>query len=272
MDRYTADGKQTPIGNGGVGPGYWWTQTISDVTVHIAFSADVTSRDVTCKVEANRISIALKGRSQPVITGPLSGVVKHHDAIWNLESRAEAQRQRPVDITHPEKAKAPAGCGAVDPPNLSQHGAGVDTHFKVFTLTLDKVVETWWRSIIAGQGHPEIDATAVDSTMPVSSYDDETQATIRKIMYEQSQKAHGLPTSEEGQVQAMLERARAASGSPFLPGGSLEGTEIRTLVAQHASGAGTGSGGGAAGSHPIPHGYDHPDGETAPDIEKNDKD
>ena len=37
-------------------------------------------------------------------------------------------------------------------------------------------------------GHPEIDATLVDSTRRVEDYDDETQATIRKIMHEQRSK------------------------------------------------------------------------------------
>lgn len=31
--RYTKEGKQLPIGNGGVGPAYTWTQTLEDVTV-----------------------------------------------------------------------------------------------------------------------------------------------------------------------------------------------------------------------------------------------
>ena len=51
-------------------------------------------------------------------------------------------------------------------------------------LTFEKGVETWWRSVVTG--HPEIDATMVDSTKRVEEYDDETQAAIRKIMFEQA--------------------------------------------------------------------------------------
>ena len=54
-------------------------------------------------------------------------------------------------------------------------------------MTLEKSVETWWRSVV--KGHPEIDATLVDSTKRVEEYDDETQAAIRKIMHEQHVKA-----------------------------------------------------------------------------------
>ncbi len=50
-------------------------------------------------------------------------------------------------------------------------------------VTLEKAVHTWWRSVVAG--HPEIDATQVDSTRRVEEYDDETQAAIRKIIHEQ---------------------------------------------------------------------------------------
>jgi hypothetical protein len=54
---------------------------------------------------------------------------------------------------------------------------------KVLVVTFEKAVHTWWRSVV--EGHPEIDATLVDSTRRVEDYDDETQATIRKIMHEQ---------------------------------------------------------------------------------------
>ena len=47
-------------------------------------------------------------------------------------------------------------------------------------LTLVKGVQTWYRYVV--KGHPEIDATKVDSTRHVTEYDDETQAAIRKIM------------------------------------------------------------------------------------------
>ena len=49
-------------------------------------------------------------------------------------------------------------------------------------ISLEKTVQTWWRSAVAG--HPEIDATLVDSTRSISSYDDDTQATICKLLAE----------------------------------------------------------------------------------------
>ena len=95
---------------------------------------------------------------------------------------------------------------------------------KVFTLTLDKAVETWWRSVVPG--HPEIDATGVDSTQSVDSYDDETQAAIRKIMWEEDQRRRAGPppgplggSGDVVQAELMMARERdeasaaAAAGS-----------------------------------------------------------
>jgi len=84
---------------------------------------------------------------------------------------------------------------------------------EVIVLTLEKVVETWWRCIVKGDA--EIDTTKVDSTRQVSDYDAETQAQIRKIMFDQRQKARGLPTSEELQTNDILEKAKGLPGSPF---------------------------------------------------------
>jgi hypothetical protein len=95
-------------------------------------------------------------------------------------------------------------------------GAGGGQHpVKVLTLTLDKAVETWWTCLVTG--HPEIDATQVDSTRQVTDYDEETQAAIRKIMFDQQAKARGEMTSEELQMESIMARARHAPGSPFLP-------------------------------------------------------
>ena len=86
---------------------------------------------------------------------------------------------------------------------------------KTVVITLDKCVETWWASVV--KGDPEIDTQKVDSTKKVSDYDEETQGAIRKIMFDQNQKRLGLPTSDEMQSNAILERAKYAPGSPFLP-------------------------------------------------------
>jgi hypothetical protein len=197
--RHTSDGKQLPIGNGGVGPGYWWTQTLSEVTVFIVFDEQFckSSKDVTCKIEGNqsanalvdvktgssstgqRLFLGLKGKPLVIDGGILGGAVKASETVWGLEARSETLRGCPID---PLAGKIPDGCGAVElngRTNEAQTG-------KILTVTIEKSIEIWWRALVIG--HKEIDATAVDSSQPVDSYDDETQAAIRKIMYEQSTK------------------------------------------------------------------------------------
>lgn len=86
---------------------------------------------------------------------------------------------------------------------------------KTIVLSLEKVKHTWWPNVI--EGEPEIDTSKVDSRRNVNDYDPETQAQIRKIMFDQKQKALGLPTSEDITKNDILEKAKTMPGSPFLP-------------------------------------------------------
>jgi hypothetical protein len=220
--RHSAEGRQLPIANGGVGPGYWWAQTLGDLSVSMLLDDALcaSAKDVVCRLDGGggagapqRLVVGLRGRP-PVIDGALAAVVKASELTWSLESRAEAPRGRPVDPTG-RAGRAPPGSGAIDPPAevAAPAVAAASAAGKVLTLTLEKAVATWWRSVV--EGHAEVDATAVDSTQSVSSYDDETQAAIRKIMFDEDQRRRGLPTSEEARVQQLLQRARDLPGSPL---------------------------------------------------------
>jgi len=189
--RLTKEGKQIPVGNGGVTDRYYWTQTLHEVTVYVAVPPGTKAKDVLFKVTPKTIKLCLKSNSDCVFAnGTLGGTTKHHEAMWTLEDR------------------------------------------EVIVLTLEKVVDTWWKCIVVGD--PEIDTTKVDSTRQVSDYDAETQAQIRKIMFDQRQKAKGLPTSEEMQTNSILEQAKHLPGSPF----SQE--FLKSEQARNASTTGTG--------------------------------
>ena len=56
----------------------------------------------------------------------------------------------------------------------------------------------------------------VDSTQRIDEYDETTQAALRKIMFEQKQKALGLSTLVETDVESILEKAKKLPDSPFL--------------------------------------------------------
>lgn len=74
---------------------------------------------------------------------------------------------------------------------------------------------------MASSVRPLVALEKVDSTTKISEYDGETQGAIRKIMFDQRQKSLGLPTSDQLNADAVLERAKGLPGSPFLPGGVL---------------------------------------------------
>eukprot|EP00937_MAST-01D_sp_MAST-1D-sp2_P006509 g6509.t1 len=180
--RYTDEGKQVPIGNGGVTANYWWTQTLYETTVYVDVPAGTRARDLDVDIKPRRLCVALKGGSEAgngrYIDGALPERVRCDECYWNLESNRQV------------------------------------------VVVLQKVVETWWRSVV--EGDAEIDCTKVDSTMKIDEYDDETQGAIRKIMFDQKQKALGLPTSDQLQADEILERAKSLPGSPFLPPGAAE--------------------------------------------------
>ncbi|EWS74424.1 nuclear movement protein (macronuclear) [Tetrahymena thermophila SB210] len=80
-------------------------------------------------------------------------------------------------------------------------------------ITMEKGIETIWKTII--KGDQEIDATKVENSKPLESFDTETQGALRKIMYEQQRKQMGLPSTEEEQQLEALKKAWNAEGSPF---------------------------------------------------------
>jgi len=80
-------------------------------------------------------------------------------------------------------------------------------------LTIEKQRQTWWKCVL--EGDEEIDTTKVESTRTMDEYDGETQGAIRKIMFDQSQKASGKPTSDQIRTADMMRDAWNSPGSPF---------------------------------------------------------
>ena len=54
--------KQQPLpGNGGVGPAYWWQQTLEEVTMFITVPDNIRARDLEVKIETEKLRVAVKG-------------------------------------------------------------------------------------------------------------------------------------------------------------------------------------------------------------------
>lgn len=72
---------------------------------------------------------------------------------------------------------------------------------KTLEITLCKVDQMqWWRAVVVGE--PEIDPTEVEpQASSLSDLDGEMRGMVEKMMFDQRQKALGLPTSEESAKQ-----------------------------------------------------------------------
>ena len=80
-------------------------------------------------------------------------------------------------------------------------------------ITLEKADENIWKTILIGD--QEIDTSKVDNSKHIHEFDVETQAALRKILYEQNRKNNGLPSTEEEEQLEMMKKAWNQPGSPF---------------------------------------------------------
>ncbi len=165
--RYTNDGKQIPIGNGGSTSRYVWTQTLEEVTVHIPIPNGTRAKDLHVKIDAHSLCVKRKDGDCAALS-PLEGMffarIRPDECTWTIESSSSESQS-----------------------------------MTTLQLTLDKIQRTWWDIVISGD-NPLIDTTMVDSSRHIDTYDDKTQAQIRRIIHDQRQERLGL-SSDSLQVQ-----------------------------------------------------------------------
>mmetsp|Transcript_3660 Transcript_3660/g.10509 ORF Transcript_3660/g.10509 Transcript_3660/m.10509 type:complete len:363 (+) Transcript_3660:127-1215(+) len=201
--KLTDDGKQVPVNNGGATDEYVWTQTLTEATVYVPLPDGLGARDLTVELAATGLDVGRKA--------------------GKAGEAGEAVNPQIITGRWPRRVQRDESVWMV------QDG--------VLTVSLDKAERGWWKSCF--EGGPEIDTSLVDSRAKVDDYDGETQGVIRKIMFDQQQKAMGLPTSDEMAQAELWEKAKFAPGSPFLPGGPMAGEEDDVRI-NTAAGAGVG--------------------------------
>jgi hypothetical protein len=87
-------------------------------------------------------------------------------------------------------------------------------------INFEKAQEQIWKCVLAGDD--EIDTKTVDNAKQLNEFDVETQGHLRKVLYEQERKRHGLLTTEEEQQREMMgklmkDQNNPMAGTPYDP-------------------------------------------------------
>lgn len=105
------NGKQIPMGNGGIADNYIWSQTFKDISVYIEVPKGTKGKDISCSIKPS--SISLKRNNVVLLEGLFEENVNSSDSIWTI-----------------------------------QHGK--DSESSLLIITLEKIRENWWKSVVIG--------------------------------------------------------------------------------------------------------------------------
>lgn len=157
-----------PINNGGICENYRWTQTLQDLQVLVSVPKGTRAKDLVVDISKKRLKVGVKGK-EPIVDGEMHQTVKCEDCFWSVEDNAAEEN-------------------------------------RLITIALTKINQMeWWNRVIVGD--PEINTQKVEpENSKLSDLDGETRQTVEKMMYDQRQKAAGLPTADEQGKQDMLKK------------------------------------------------------------------
>jgi hypothetical protein len=152
--------KQKPnAGNGGQTEKYVWHQTLEEVTLFMPLPLGAKANMLDVKIGINDFKVSLKSKpSEPLIEGKWAKKINPGETFWNLEREGDKST---LNVT------------------IEKHEG-----------------KSWWNSLL--QGDIEIDTQKVEpENSKLSDLDGETRSTVEKMMFDQAQKAKGLPSSDE---------------------------------------------------------------------------
>ena len=185
--RFTDEGKQYPVGNGGSTKKFRWTQTLEEVTVIVAPPQATRGKDLSVTIKSGSIAVKMKATT--------GNAVSNTNTSCDDDDNEEPRTILEGNLT--DKIKP-------DESTWSIEGG-------VLLLTLQKARKTWWDSVMVGD--PRIDTSLVDSRRRIDEYDDSTQGAIRRILFDQRQQRLGKPTSDQ------IMREQGINPIPPLPPG-----------------------------------------------------
>ena len=160
-----------PVGNGGTVDGkYVWTQTLEEVNVVVGLPERTRGRDLNVVIGKKHLKIGLKSKSP---------------AEWIVNA--------PLTKT----VICDDSFWTVEDGNR-------------LVINLQKLNQMeWWDSVCVGD--PTIDVKAIQpENSNLGDLDGETRQTVEKMMFDQRQKAMGLPTSDEQKKFDMFEKFKKA--------------------------------------------------------------
>ncbi|XP_060063446.1 nudC domain-containing protein 3-like [Ylistrum balloti] len=161
--------------NGAMRDNYSWSQTINDVDAQIKVPKYLT-KGKDVKVVIERKRLKVSHKQD---TGQWLDIVDD-DLSWEVMKEESMWSLVPGDHVH---------------------------------VNLEKKEERWWEALLSSES--KINVRKIDASRPMTDLDDEAQAKIGEMMYNERQKRLGLPTSEEKKVHNLLREAWDAEGSPF---------------------------------------------------------
>lgn len=164
-----------PVGNGGTVDGkYVWTQTLSELSVIVPLPNNTRGKDLIVVIGKNTLKVGLKAAGDGGSTttkgeGPIVDNKLYKSII--------------VD---------------------DSFWTIEDGNRLVLTLTKSNQME-WWECVCIGD--PTINLQKVQpENSSLNDLDGETRQTVEKMMYDQRQKALGLPTAEEAKKFEILDK------------------------------------------------------------------
>ena len=166
-----------PVGNGGTVPGkYVWTQTLQEVNVVVPLHQPTRGRDLDVVISKNHLKVGLK-----------------------------------ADVAKAKSSDGAGGDGYIVNAPLTKAVIVDDSFWTVedgtrLVINLQKLNQMeWWSGVC--DGDDAIDITKIQpENSNLSDLDGETRQTVEKMMFDQRQKALGLPTADEQKKLDIIEQ------------------------------------------------------------------